>query len=399
MHSCRPRCGLLNAARYPHNVRIWGRFMSKRCYYETLGVARGASTEDLKSAFRRLAKECHPDRNPGDHTAEHRFKEINEAYDVLKDDEKRAAYDRYGHAAFEGGAAHSQGQGFADFSDVFNEIFGEFMGGGARRGSRSRGADVPYNIEITLEEAFSGKPVTLTVQGSVNCEPCGGTGAEAGTKPVTCQTCSGLGRVRAQQGFFTIERTCPHCQGQGRIVKSPCRSCSGSGRQAQQRQLQVTIPAGVEDGTRMRLTGEGEPGPRGGTPGDLYIFIAVKPHALFQREGADLYCRVPLSLTTAALGGHIEVPTLDGGRSRVTIPEGTQTGRQFRLRGKGMTQMRAGHPGDLFIHCVVETPVHLTRRQKELLREFSEAGSEANNPESSGFFQRVKDFFDSARSM
>jgi molecular chaperone DnaJ len=373
--------------------------MTKRCYYETLGLARGANPEAIKAAFRRLAKECHPDRNPGDSAAEHKFKELNEAYDILKDDEKRAAYDRYGHAAFDGAAARGgfDGQGFGNFADVFEDIFGEFMGGG-RRGSRSRGADVPYNLEITLEEAYSGKPVTITVQGAVPCEACSGSGAEAGTKPVTCQTCSGLGRVRAQQGFFTIERSCPHCHGQGRIVKSPCRSCSGSGRQAKERQLQVTVPAGVEDGTRIRLTGEGEPGPRGGAPGDLYIFVAVKPHPLFQREGADLYCRVPLPLTSAALGGHIEVPTLDGGRSKVTIPEGTQTGRQFRLRGKGVPQLRGGHAGDLYIHCVVETPVHLTRRQKELLREFHEAGSEANNPESTGFFQRVKDFFERTKA-
>jgi molecular chaperone DnaJ len=374
--------------------------MAKRCYYETLGVARGAGPDDVKFAFRKLAKECHPDRNPGDMTAEHKFKEINEAYDVLKDDDKRAAYDRYGHAAFEAGAGRAGfEQGFGNFTDVFEDIFGEFMGGGGpRRGGRSRGADVPYNLEVTLEEAFAGKPVTLTVQGAVTCDACSGSGAEAGTKPVTCQTCSGLGRVRAQQGFFTIERTCPHCHGQGRIVKSPCRSCSGSGRQAKERQLAVTIPAGVEDGTRIRLTGEGEPGPRGGAPGDLYIFISVKPHPLFQREGADLYCRVPLSLTTAALGGHVEVPTLDGGRSKVTIPEGTQTGRQFRLRAKGMPQLRGGHPGDLYIHCVVETPVHLTRIQKELLREFEKAGSEANNPEATGFFQRVKDFFERTKA-
>jgi molecular chaperone DnaJ len=373
--------------------------MSKRCYYETLGLGRGAGSDEIKSAFRKMAKDCHPDRHPGDHTAEHKFKELNEAYDVLKDDNKRAAYDRFGHAAFEQGGGRGGGfeQGFGNFADVFDDIFGEFMGGG-RRGSRSRGADVPYNLEITLDEAFTGKPVTVTVQGAVACEACAGSGAEAGTKPVTCQTCSGLGRVRAQQGFFTIERSCPQCHGQGRIVKDPCRSCSGAGRQAKERQLEVNIPAGVEDGTRIRLTGEGEPGPRGGAPGDLYIFVSVKPHALFQREGADLYCRVPLSLTTAALGGHVEVPTLDGGRSKVTIPDGTQTGRQFRLRGKGMPQLRGGHPGDLYIHCVVETPIHLTRRQKELLKEFEQAGSEANNPESTGFFQRVKDFFERSAS-
>jgi molecular chaperone DnaJ len=373
--------------------------MGKRCYYEILGVARGVGSDELKSAFRKQAKECHPDICPGDQSAEHRFKELSEAYEILKDGDKRAAYDRYGHGAFEQGRGGFEAGGFSNFADVFEDIFGEFMGGGgARRGSRTRGADVPYNLEITLEEAFRGKPVTLTVQGAIACEPCGGSGAEAGSKPQTCQTCSGLGRMRAQQGFFTIERTCPTCMGQGRIIKTPCKACNGQGRQAKERQLAVTIPAGVEDGTRMRLAGEGEPGPRGGTPGDLYIFIAVKPHALFQRDGGDLHCRVPIALTEAALGGSIDVPTLDGGRTKVNVPEGTQTGRQFRLRGKGMPHLRGGHAGDLYIHCVVETPVHLTRRQKELLKEFEAAGSHDNNPESHSFFQRVAAFFEGSKS-
>lgn len=377
--------------------------MAKRDYYEVLGIARGASGEDVKAAFRKLAKQFHPDRNPGDHSAEQKFKEINEAYDVLKDDDKRAAYDRFGHAAFEGPGAGPGGRGFgtdfsSSFADVFDDLFGEFMGG--RRPSRTRGADIRSNLEITLEEAFAGKQVTIRVPGTIACEACAGSGAEPGTKPITCPTCSGNGRVRAQQGFFTVERTCISCQGQGRIVKSPCRVCSGLGRQVKERQLAVNIPAGVEDGTRIRLAGEGEGGMRGGTPGDLYIFLSVKPHALFQREGRDLFCRVPIPLTTAALGGTIEVPTLGGARTRVTVPEGTQSGRQFRIKGRGMPDLRGQGQtaGDLFIHCVVETPVHLSRRQKELLREFEKAGSDDNAPESTSFFQRVKELFDAPKS-
>jgi molecular chaperone DnaJ len=373
--------------------------MTKRCYYETLGVARNASGDDIKSAFRKLAKQCHPDSNPSDDKAEHRFKELNEAYDVLKDGDKRAAYDRYGHAAFEG-AAGAQARGFgadfsASFADVFDDLFGEFMG--SRRGTRARGADLRYNLEISLEEAFAGKPVTLRVPGAVPCEACGGSGAESGTKPQTCSTCSGLGRVRAQQGFFTIERTCPSCQGQGRMIKDPCRACAGTGRQEKERTLSVNIPQGVEDGTRIRLAGEGELGFRGAPPGDLYIFLSVKPHPFFERHGQDLHCRVPIPLITAALGGHVEVPTLGGGRARVTVPEGTQSGHRFRVKGKGMPVLRGARTGDLHIHCAIETPVRLSRKQKELLREFEKASSDDNSPETAGFFKRVKEFFDGAK--
>lgn len=386
--------------------------MAKRCYYEVLGVKRGASTDELKSAFRKLAKEHHPDLNSGNADAEQKFKEINEAYDVLKDDDKRAAYDRFGHAAFESGGGPRGGAGpdfgpefSSSFADVFDDLFGEFMGNGRGPrggGGRSRGADLRYNLEVALEDAARGKQVQIRVPGTVSCETCSGSGAEAGTKPITCTTCSGLGRVRAQQGFFTIERTCPTCDGQGRIIKNPCKTCGGSGRQQKERTLQVNIPAGVEDGTRIRLAGEGDAGLRQGPAGDLYIFLSIKPHPLFQREGADLYCRVPIPFTTAALGGQIEVPTLTGGRTRITIPDGTQTGRQFRLRGKGMPTLRAagttGAAGDLYVHAVVETPVSLSRKQKDLLKEFEKAAGPNNNPESTNFNQRVKSFFDETKS-
>ena len=369
--------------------------MSKRDYYEVLGLTRSASAEDVKSAYRRLAKELHPDTNHGDKTAETRFKECSEAYDVLKDPQKRAAYDRFGHRAFDGsgGGFRGFGQDFASaFTDVFDDLFGEFMG--RRQGPRnSRGSDVRFNLEVTLEEAYRGKETQIKVPGSQTCTECGGTGAEAGSKAQTCPTCSGVGKVRAQQGFFTIERTCPTCSGQGRVIKSPCRACRGSGRVQRERALNVTIPPGVEDGTRIRLAGEGEAGLRGGPAGDLYIFISVSPHKIFQRDGADLHCRVPISLADAALGGTIEVPNIDGGRSKVSIPEGTQSGRQFRLRGKGMPAIRGGAVGDLYITCAVETPVKLTKRQKDLLKEFEAEGRE-NNPESTSFFARVKEFWD-----
>lgn len=374
--------------------------MSKEDFYDVLGVSRDASGADIKSAYRKLAMKYHPDRNAGDAESEANFKKVSEAYEILKDDDKRAAYDRFGHQAFDGmGAGPGRGGFGADFSssfaDVFDDLFGEFMGG--RRGGRSRGADLRYNMEITLEDAFEGKQATIRVPGSVACEDCEGSGAAAGTRPETCATCSGHGKVRAQQGFFTLERTCPSCGGVGRVIKNPCGSCGGSGRQQKERSLSVDIPPGVEDGTRIRLTGEGEAGQRGAQAGDLYIFLSVKPHSLFQRDGLDLFCRVPIAMTEAALGTHLEVPTLDGGRSRVTIPEGTQSGRQFRLRGKGMPALRGRGHGDMYVQTMVETPVHLTRKQKELLKEFAKAGTEKNSPESSGFFARVKDFFDGAK--
>jgi molecular chaperone DnaJ len=379
--------------------------MAKRDYYDILGVPRTASEQDLKSAFRKLAKECHPDRNPGDQDAEQRFKDLNEAYEALKDPQKRAAYDKFGHAAFDHGMGRgSPGGGFGpDFassmSDIFDDLFGEFMGGrrgGQRRGAaRERGADLRYNMEITLEEAFIGKAAEIRVPTSVACDTCSGTGAKTGTKPATCPTCGGMGKVRASQGFFTIERTCPTCIGRGEVIDDPCPACSGAGRVMRERTLQVNIPAGVEDGTKVRLVGDGEAGLRGGPAGDLYIFLSIKPHRFFQRDGADVFCKVPISMTTAALGGQIEVPTLEGTMSRVKIPEGTESGRQFRLKGKGMPVLRSKSVGDLYIQVDVETPKSLTRRQRELLEEFERESRKETSPESAGFFARVKDFFDS----
>ena len=380
--------------------------MAKRDYYETLGLSRGASADEIKKAYRQKAKELHPDRNADNPDAESQFKEANEAYEVLKDAEKKAAYDRFGHAAFEngmggGGQRGGYGGGNADFasafSDVFDDLFGDFMGGrqGGGRSRATRGNDLRYNLQITLEEAFSGLQKTISVPTSVACDSCNGTGAEGGSEPVTCPTCSGMGKVRAQQGFFTVERTCPTCSGMGQTIKNPCKTCHGAGRTEKNRSLSVNIPAG-ETGTRIRLAGEGEAGLRGGPSGDLYIFIEVRPHKLFERDGTNLYCRVPVSMVSAALGGDIEVPTIDGGRSRVKIPEGSQTGRQMRLRGKGMPALRSGGTGDMFIELNVETPVKLNGRQKELLREFADL-SEENNPQSSSFFSSVKSFWDSMK--
>lgn len=367
-------------------------------FYETLGVAKTADDKELKSAFRKLAMQFHPDRNPGDHACEHKFKEINEAYECLKDPQKRAAYDRFGHAAFENGGMNGAAQGFAagGFADIFEDIFGEMMGGGRRRssGGRERGVDLRYNMEISLEEAFAGKTAQIHVPASVACVECSGTGAKPGTQPVTCSMCGGHGKVRASQGFFSIERTCPQCQGRGQTIKDPCPKCAGQGRVTEERSLSVNIPAGIEDGTRIRLAGEGEAGLRGGPAGDLYIFLAVKPHEFFQRDGADLYCKAPISMTTAALGGSFEVATLDGTQTRVKVPEGTQNGRQFRLKGKGMPVLRQPQIGDLYIQVAVETPQSLTRRQRELLEEFEKISSKENSPQSSGFFSRMKDFFE-----
>jgi molecular chaperone DnaJ len=375
--------------------------MAKRDYYEVLGVERGASEQDLKSAFRNLAKEHHPDRNPGDKASEQKFKELNEAYEALKDPQKRAAYDRFGHAAFEGGrggqGAHGFGPDFASsMSDIFDDLFGEFMGGrrGRSSGGRERGADLRYNMEITLAEAFSGKTAQIRVPTSVSCETCSGSGAKSGTKPKTCPTCAGHGKVRASQGFFTIERTCPACHGRGEVIEDPCGSCSGTGRVTKERTLSVNIPAGVEDGTRIRLANEGEAGMRGGPTGDLYIFLSIKPHDFFQRDGADIFCKVPISMTTAALGGQIEVPTVEGEMTRVKIPEGSESGKQFRLKGKGMPVLRSKLTGDMYIQVDVETPKNLTRKQRELLEEFEKLSHKGTSPESAGFFARVKDFFD-----
>lgn len=382
--------------------------MSKRDYYETLGVKRGASEAELKQAYRRLARDLHPDKNRDDPKASEKFKAVNEAYDVLKDPEKKAAYDQFGHAAFEAGgfgaagaagarARAQQGPEFSSaFSDVFDDLFGEFMGGrrggGAGQRQQARGSDLRYNLKISLEDAFHGKETAISVPGSAACETCSGSGAEGGAEPATCPTCSGLGKVRAQQGFFTIERTCPTCGGRGQVIKNPCRTCMGQGRVARERTLNVRIPEGVENGTRIRLAGEGEAGRRGGPPGDLYIFLELEDHPIFTRDGMDLFCRMPVSMVTAALGGEIEAPTLDGGRTRVKIPAGSQAGKQLRLKGKGMPQLRGGRWGDLYLELAVETPVNLTQKQKDLLREFEEAGRE-NNPETEDFFTRVKNFW------
>lgn len=372
--------------------------MSKRCYYETLSVTRTASDGEVKTAFRKLAMQWHPDRNPGDGSAEVRFKEINEAYEVLKDGDKRAAYDRYGHAAFEnghGGAGpHGFGSDFASaFADIFEGVFG--MAGARARGSgRERGADLRYNMEITLEEAYLGKTAEVRIPTSVTCEQCSGTGAKPGTKPKTCPTCAGAGKIRHAQGFFTLERTCPSCHGRGQVIDDPCVACTGSGRVTRERTLSVNIPQGVEDGTRIRLAGEGEAGLRGGPTGDLYIFLSLQTHALFQRDGADLHCRVPVSMVTAALGGEFEVPAIDGSKSRVKVPAGTQSGRRFRLAGKGMPVLRSRQAGDMYVQVVVETPQNLTKKQRELLAEFEKLSSKETQPESAGFFARVKDLFE-----
>ncbi len=375
--------------------------MAKRCYYEVLGVSRGARESEIKGAFRRLAKECHPDRCNGDPNAETRFKEVNEAYEALKDPQRRAAYDRFGHAAFDSGLGGAAGHGFgADFSAsmsaMFDDLFGEFMGQRRprQRSSRERGSDLRYNMEITLGEAYQGKAAQIRVPTSVVCESCSGSGAKAGTSPTPCRTCGGIGKVRASQGFFTIERTCPSCQGRGETIETPCPSCNGAGRVTRERTLSVTIPIGVEDGTRIRLAGEGEAGLRGGPPGDLYIFLSIKPHEFFQRDGADLFCRVPIAMTTAALGGQIEVPTIDGGRTRVKIPEGSESGKQFRLKAQGMPVLRSKQQGDLYIQVEVETPKNLSRKQRELLKAFEDASNPSTSPDSTGFFARVKEFFE-----
>ena len=375
--------------------------MAKADYYELLGVSRTCTEAELKSAFRKAAMQHHPDRNPGDKEAEVKFKEINEAYQALSDKDKRAAYDRFGHAAFEQGGGGPGGfgaDGFASsMSDIFEDLFGGFGGGGGGRGrgnGRERGADLRYNLEINLEDAFGGKTATIKVPTSIACEACAGSGAKAGSKPKTCTTCAGHGRVRAQQGFFAIERTCPTCAGRGQVIDNPCTACTGAGRVTRERNLSVNIPAGVEDGTRIRLSGEGEAGMRGGPSGDLYIFLSIKPHPFFQRDGADLFCQVPISMVQATLGGEVTERTLDGSESVVKIPEGSQSGRQFKLRGKGMPVLRSREVGDLHIQARVETPQNLTKRQRELLAEFDAESSNKTHPESAGFFAKMKDFFD-----
>ncbi|NOZ33640.1 MAG: molecular chaperone DnaJ [Alphaproteobacteria bacterium] len=377
--------------------------MSGRDFYEVLGLERSADEAGMKSAYRKLAMKYHPDRNPGDPEAEAAFKEVNEAYGILRDPQKRAAYDRMGHAAFSNGAGGPGGFGndfSSSMSDIFDDLFGEFMGGtgasGGRRGqsSRLRGSDLRYNLEVSLDEAYAGQTVDVDVPSMMSCETCTGSGAKPGTGYSMCRTCNGHGKVRAAQGFFTIERTCPSCHGRGETMDQPCTDCSGQGRQQKNRTLSVDIPKGIDDGTRIRLSGEGEAGMRGGPSGDLYIFVSIKPHELFQRDGSDLYCRASISMMVAALGGEFEVPSLDGTRARVKVPVGTQSGQRIRLRGKGMPVLRSSQVGDLYVQMDVETPQNLSRRQRELLEEFKRLSTHKNSPSSAGFFAKLKDLFD-----
>jgi len=373
--------------------------MAKTDFYEILGVSKDTSDADIKKAYRKLAMKYHPDRNPDDAAAEQKFKEINEAYDVMKDEQKRAAYDRYGHAAFDGsmgqgGPGGGGGGGGFDFGGSFSDIF-EDLFGDARRGSSrgpsgpQRGVDLRYNYEVSLEEAFTGKKAEVNVTTGVSCNTCSGSGAAPGSSPVTCATCNGIGKVRAQQGFFTVERACPACHGEGQTISDPCSDCHGNGQVQTEKTLSVSIPAGVEEGTRIRLSGEGEDGQRGGPPGDLYLFLSVYAHEIFERDGNDIYCNVPIPMTTAVLGGPIEVPTVEGTKARITIPDGTQSGRHFRLRGKGMPKLQRSGRGDMFVQITVETPVKLTKDQKKLLKEFA-AKDKGGNPETDGFNRRVE---------
>lgn len=379
--------------------------MAKRDYYEVLGLERNASEAEIKKAYRRLAMKYHPDRNPDDENAEEKFKEIQEAYDTLSDSKKRAAYDQFGHAGVDpnmGGGAGPAGSPFGDiFGDIFSDIFGG--GGAGGRGGRSRifrGRDLRYNLEISLEDAVHGTEVTVRIPTMEECEECGGSGARKGSKPNTCPTCDGRGQVRIQQGFFSIQQTCPRCQGSGEIITDPCPKCRGEGRVKETKTLSVKVPAGVDNGDRIRLAGEGEPGQNGGPHGDLYVEISVKPHPIFTRQDNDLICEVPVSFVTAALGGEVEVPTLDG-RVSLKIPEGTQSGRVFRLRGKGVRPVRGGAPGDLLCKVMVETPVNLTKQQKELLREFQRSMDESNKhhePKAGSWLDSVKKFFEDITS-
>jgi molecular chaperone DnaJ len=370
--------------------------MAKRDYYEVLGVNRDADDETLKKAYRRLAMKWHPDRNPDNPKAEEHFKEAKEAYEVLSDDHRRAAYDQYGHAGVDPGVAAGAGAaGFGNFADAFGDIFGDIFGAGRSRGGVYRGADLRYNLEITLEEAARGTDTKIRIPTQAECETCHGSGARPGTQPQTCPTCDGHGQVRMQQGFFSIQQTCPQCHGTGRVVKTPCTDCGGAGRVKKHKTLSIKIPAGVDEGDRIRLAAEGEPGANGGPPGDLYVVMHLKPHPVFERDKSDLHCRMPISFATAALGGEIEIPTLDG-HARIRIPPETQAGKVFRLRGKGLHSVRGGQVGDLHCHVVVETPISLTARQKELLQEFeaiSQKHPERHNPQAKGWFDKVKEFF------
>ena len=373
-----------------------------RDYYELLGVSRTCTEVELKAAFRKLAMQHHPDRNPGDAQAEARFKELNEAYSVLCDPQKRAAYDRFGHAGVNGMGGGGRA-GFQDAGDIFAEVFGDVFGemfGGGRRGGPARGQDLRYDLEISLEQAYTGAEVEIVVPSTITCEVCEGSGAKPGSSPTVCPTCNGQGRVRSAQGFFAVERTCPRCGGQGRVIADPCRTCNGHGQVRRERKLQVRIPPGVDDGARIRLAGEGDAGARGGPRGDLYIFLSVSAHELFERDGLDLLCTVPVPMCTAALGGEIEAPCLAGAASggdcrvKVKIPEGSQTGRTVRLKGRGMPALRGRERGDLVVEIYVETPANLTARQKELLRELAESSDEQTHPRHAGFFDKARRFWD-----
>lgn len=371
--------------------------MSKRDYYEILGVEKGTSGKDLKKAYRRVAMKYHPDRNPDDAASEEKFKEAAEAYEILSDDQKRAAYDQYGHAGVDGNQGGG-GQGFGNFGDVFGDVFGDIFGGagGGGRGGRggpARGSDLRYTLELDLEKAVQGTSVKIKVPTLVQCKPCDGSGAKSGSKPVSCTTCGGIGQVRMTQGFFSVQQTCPNCHGKGAVISDPCRSCSGQGRVEETKTLSVKVPPGVDTGDRIRLTGEGEAGESGGPSGDLYVQVSVKDHSIFTREGKNLYCEVPISIVDAALGGEIEVPTLDG-RVKLKVPAETQTGKLFRLRGKGVVPVRGGASGDLLCRVELETPVNLSTKQKDLLRELQESMSgNENSPRQSSWFEGMKNFF------
>ncbi len=370
--------------------------MAKRDYYEVLGVSKDVDAAELKKAYRRVAMKFHPDRNPDDPSAEEKFKEANEAYEILSDENKRASYDRFGHAGVDGqsGMGGSGGFGGGSFSDIFGDVFGDIFGGSrGGRGGPARGSDLRYNLELNLEDAVKGTSVQIKVPTLVSCKSCDGSGAKAGSKPVTCTTCGGHGQVRMQQGFFSVQQTCPTCRGRGTIIADPCRSCNGQGRVEETKTLQVKVPAGVDTGDRIRLSGEGEAGDAGGPPGDLYVQVHVREHAIFKRDGADLYCEVPIDFVDAALGGELEVPTLDG-RVKLKVPAETQTGKLFKLRGKGVTPVRGGGVGDLLCRVVVETPVNLTGKQKELLKEFQNTMKGGKySPKQSSWFDGVKKFF------
>ncbi|MEX1031908.1 MAG: molecular chaperone DnaJ [Cellvibrionaceae bacterium] len=366
--------------------------MAKRDYYDVLGVSKQASEQELKKAYRRIAMKCHPDRNPDDKTAEDKFKEASEAYEVLADPDKRAAYDQFGHAGVEGAGGMGAG-GFGSFSDIFGDVFGDIFGGGRGRGGPSRGSDLRYTLELSLEDAVRGTTAQIRVPTLVSCEPCHGSGTKSGSRPSPCSTCGGLGQVRMQQGFFSVQQTCPNCRGKGTVITDPCHKCHGQGRVEETKTLSVKVPPGMDSGDRIRLASEGEAGMEGGPAGDLYVQVAVKPHEIFEREGKNLYCEVPIGFVEAALGGELEVPTLDG-RVKLKVPPETQTGKLFRLRGKGVTPVRGGAPGDLMCRVVVETPVNLSNKQKELLREFEGTMTgDKNSPRQNSWFEGMKSFF------